>query len=63
MNLKEYVDKRIRITLKEGDILEGKCVEFISAIENDPEIDSIDLKVGKDIYEIFKDEIKSIEIM
>lgn len=63
MNLKEYIDKRIRITLKEGDIIEGKCVEYINAIENDPEIDSIDLKVGKDIYEIFKDEIKSIEII
>lgn len=63
MNLKEYVDKRIRVTLKEGDILEGKCVEYISAIENDPEIDSIDLKVGKDIYEIFKDEIKLIELL
>lgn len=63
MNLKEYVDKRIRITLKEGDIIEGKCVEYVSAIENDPEIDSIDLKIGKDIYEIFENEIKHIEIL
>lgn len=63
MDLKQYVDKKIRITLKEGDTLEGKCLEYINAIENDPEIDSIDLKVGKDIYEIFKDEIKLIELL
>lgn len=63
MNLKEYVDKKIKITLNDEQILIGECIEFTNAIENDPEVDSIDVKIKKDIYEIYIDEIKEIEII
>lgn len=63
MNLRDYVDKKIKITLTDDQILIGQCIEFTNAIENDPEIDSIDLKVKKDIYEIYVNEIKEIEIL
>lgn len=63
MKLYEYVDKMIKVTLLEGDTLTGKCMDYTKAIENDPEIDSIDLKVKKEIYEIYENEIKSIEII
>jgi small nuclear ribonucleoprotein (snRNP)-like protein len=63
MNLKEYIDKKIKITLNDGQILIGDCIEYTNAIENDPEVDSIDVKIKKDIYEIYIDEIKEIEII
>lgn len=63
MNLNEYVDKKIKITLNDGQILIGQCIEYTNEIENDPEIDSIDVKIKKDIYEIYKNEIKEIEII
>ena len=63
MKLYEYVDKMIKVTLLDDDTLTGKCMDYTKAIENDPEIDSIDLKVKKEIYEIYENEIKSIEII
>ena len=63
MNLYEYVNKKIKVNLIEGEILIGKCLDYTKAIENDPEIASIDLKVKKDIYEVFENEIESIEII
>lgn len=63
MNLYDYVNKKVKVTLIEGDILIGKCLDYTKAIENDPEIDSIDLKVKKDIYEIFENEIEYIDII
>ena len=63
MNLYNYVDKKIKVTLSDGEILIGKCLDYTKAIENDPEIDSIDLKIKKDIYEIFENEIESIDLI
>lgn len=63
MKLSEYCGKKVKITLEEDEVLQGKCVEFTKAIDNDPEIDSIDIKVKDKIYEIYGNEIKSIEIL
>lgn len=63
MKLSEYCGKKVKITLEEDEVLQGKCVEFTKAIDNDPEIDSIDVKVKDKIYEIYENEIKSIEIL
>lgn len=63
MKLSEYCGKKVKITLEEDEVLQGKCVEFTKAIDNDPEIDSIDVKVKDKVYEIYENEIKSIEIL
>ncbi|MDR7856838.1 hypothetical protein [Tissierella sp.] len=63
MRLSDYNGKKIKVTLKDGEIFQGKCIEYIKAIDNDPEIPSIDLQVNKKIYEIYENEIKSIEIV
>ena len=63
MKLSEYCGKKVKITLEEDEVLMGKCVEFTKAIDNDPEIDSIDVKVKDKVYEIYENEIKSIEIL
>jgi hypothetical protein len=63
MKLSEYCGKKVKITLGEDEVLQGKCVEFTKAIDNDPEIDSIDIKVKDKVYEIYENEIKSIEVL
>lgn len=63
MKLYDYCGKKLRISLSDGNIIEGKCIEYTKAIENDPEIDSIDVKVKKEIYEIYENEIEKIEIL
>lgn len=54
---------KIRVTLKDGTVLTGRYLEFTKAINNDPQIDSIDLQVQQDIYEIYENEIKNIEMV
>lgn len=63
MKLSEYCGKKVKITLEEDEVLQGKCVEFTKAIDNDPEIDSIDVKIKDKVYEIYANEIKSIEVL
>ena len=63
MRLSDYCGKKVKITLKDGEIMQGKCTDYIKAIDNDPEIASIDLQVNKKLYEIYENEIKSIEII
>lgn len=63
MKLYDYCGKKIRVTLVDGDILLGKCIEYTKAIENDPEIDSIDIQIKKEIYEIYENEIENIEVL
>nr|WP_300006266.1 hypothetical protein [Tissierella sp.] len=63
MKLYEYCGKQVKITLDEDEFIVGKCMEFTKAIYNDPEIASIDVKVKGDIYEIYENEIKKIEIV
>ena len=63
MKLSDYCGKKVNLTLKEGEVLRGKVIEYTRAIDNDPEIDSIDIEVKDKIYEIYENEIKSIEIL
>lgn len=62
----------IRLTLNNGEVLQGFCSEFSSAYDNDPEEASITLKnpvreaKGEILYlftEIMEHEIKEIEVL
>jgi len=59
--------KVLRIILNDGEIIEGLCIGYNQAIDNIPEEDSLDIKkpgpYGNSAREIFKHEIKSIEIL
>ncbi len=63
-------NKNIKVTLADGEILEGYCKEFSSAYDNDPEEASITLEnpvqveTGRTLYsltEIMEHEIERIE--
>lgn len=62
--------KNVKVTLSDGEVLEGYCKEFSSAYDNDPEEASITLEnpiqgeTGKILYpltEIMEHEIAEIE--
>lgn len=65
-------NKNIRLTLDNGEVLQGFCCEFSSAYDNDPEEASITLKspireeTGEALYlftEIMEHEIREIEVV
>ncbi|NWL90005.1 MULTISPECIES: hypothetical protein [unclassified Paenibacillus] len=66
MNLSQYLGKRVKLIDTDGEITIGKCVCVTPALDNDPEIASIDLQTRLDAgftIGFNEDEIKSIEVI
>lgn len=60
--LKQFWYKNVRVKCTNGNVFEGYCGDFTDAYDNDdPELASITVEVGKLAYEIFENEIISIE--
>ena len=57
MELWKYSGKNVIIHFKDGDVLKGKARDFIPKQDNPSGVASISI----DIYEIYENEIKSIE--
>lgn len=57
MTLKEAHGKNVRITLDDGSVFEGLAYDYTSALDNEPDPESISI----DHTELFVDEIRSIE--
>lgn len=63
MRLWEYVGKEIKVTCIDEQIFTGKCTDYTQSLDNEPEIDSIGLNVNGISYELYENEIKSIEVI
>lgn len=63
MKLWEYVKKDVKVICLNGKIFSGKCTDFTQALDNEPEVDSIGLNVNGISYELYENEIKSIELI
>lgn len=59
MNLWEYSGKDVKVITDDGKVFEGKAYDYTPAQDNTPEIASI--SIG--IYELYENEIKSIELL
>ncbi|OUN20825.1 hypothetical protein [Pseudoflavonifractor sp. An85] len=59
MTLKEAHGKNVRITLNDGSVFEGLAYDYTSALDNEPDPESITI----DHTELFVDEIKSIDLI
>ena len=59
MTLKEAHGKNVRITLNDGSVFEGLAYDYTSALDNEPDPESITI----DHMELFVDEIKSIDLI
>lgn len=57
MELWKYSGKNVRVTFKDGTVMAGKAYDFMPSQDNPSGVASISI----DIYEIYEDEIKSIE--
>lgn len=56
--------KRVRIHLTEGETVEGKVYGFTQAVDNDPEIPEIDIRLDDgSLSGAMLDEIESIEVL
>jgi len=66
LELWEYVGKRVRVIDIDGQVFEGDCIDYTQALDNDPEIASIGVVTQPGAgfsYELYENEIKSIEII
>lgn len=59
MRLWEYEGKVVRITTDDGQVFEGRARDYTSALDNDPDPESISI----DSIELFAPEIKHIELL
>ena len=59
MKLWEYSGKNVRITLKDGSVFEGLAYDYTSALDNEPDPESITI----DSIELFSPEIEKIELV
>lgn len=59
MKLWEYSGKKVRILLLDGKEFFGVAYDYVPALDNEPEEESITV----DSVEIFKSEIKTIEVI
>ena len=59
MKLWEYSGKNVRITLKDGSVFEGLAYDYTSALDNEPDPESITI----DSIELFSPEIEKIELL
>ncbi len=55
---RENAGKNVKVTMTDGEIFAGKLMLYISAVDNEPERESI----GVDGTELYTDEIKCVEI-
>lgn len=59
MNLWEYSGKNVKITLKDGKVFQGKAHDYTSALDNEPDPESI----AVNNIELYLPEIESVELL
>lgn len=57
------INKTIRVIFIDGEVLSGKCEGYTQALDNEPEVASIDIRVDDILTEIMENEIESVEIL
>lgn len=63
MRLWEYVGKKVRVTLKGGEILEGVVQDYTDQEDTDNDYDTLDMFINGEYIGVDEPEIKSIEII
>ena len=64
LELHKCLMKDIKVTCTDGIIVTGHCCGYTQALDNEPEIPSIDVRTKEDgLIEIYLNEIQSIEVI
>ena len=61
-NIKKFMNKIVNIKCNDGEKLIGKLINYTSALDNEPDGESITIKDGNSYIEIFTEEIEKIEL-
>lgn len=55
---------KVKVTFLDGTFpITGKCIGYTQALDNEPEIASIDVRSDGMLYELYENDIKDIEIL
>lgn len=63
MNLWEYEGKKIKVTFKDGDVLEGVACDYTSALDNTGEIYTGEDTICVGDVEFSETEVEKIEVL
>ncbi|CUN17441.1 Uncharacterised protein [Blautia hydrogenotrophica] len=64
MKMHQAFGKDVRVTCKDGTVIEGHCTDFIQAIDNEPEVTEIGVLRGTmNLVGITEPEIEKIEYL
>ncbi len=65
MSLKKYYEEKVRIRTPDGKIFEGKVTDYFYPEDNEPERESIAVKITStgELFEFPEEDILSIEII
>lgn len=55
------IGKRLRVVCTDGSVFEGLCFGYDQSFNNEPPMDSISVETDSRCYELFIDEIASVE--
>lgn len=64
MDIKQYLNKKVKITDFEGRVFVGIVSEYIYPEDNEPEIESVIVDINGEMHiEFYESSIKTIEIL
>ena len=67
MIMARVAGKNIKVTLKDGTVIQGYCSDFTQPLDNEPEVAELGIrrgsKPGSGIIAITEPEIEKIEVM
>lgn len=67
MAMARAAGKNIKVTLKDGNVIQGYCSDFTQPLDNEPEVAEIGIRrsaePGSGIIAITEPEIEKIEVM
>lgn len=62
MDMPNAPGKLVKVNLTNGDTVKGLCINYTTALDNEPDPASIDVRTGKSGgYCLYENEIESIE--
>lgn len=63
MKLRQTFGHRVKVTFKDGEVMTGKVEDYTSALDNEPDPESITIRYGGALIECYALEIEKVEVL
>lgn len=63
MKLSTTFGHHVKVTFKDGDVITGKVDDYTSALDNEPDPESITIRYCGVLIECFAPEIEKVEVL